>query len=73
MAQTIYTVVYRIGGTDHPTWRRTLGMSYDEAAQTRLDLIHRGYHALYPVPYDLSMSIGLPEGAYPQAAYRNIR
>jgi len=65
----LYCVVYRRGGTDNYSWHRSLAMTYDEALQARLDMVKAGHHCLYPVEYDKSVSIGLPDGPYPQREY----
>ena len=37
-------------------------MTEAQAAQARIDIIRGGRHCLYPVPYDQSLALGLPEG-----------
>ena len=55
-----FCVVYRVGGTDNFQWRRTLGMTKDEAVKAKADTERMGYRAMV-VNYAESMAIGLPE------------
>ena len=61
MNDAIYCVVYRMGGTDNPTWHRTLAMTHREAI-TAAQSIQRGGRTAHIVNHKASMAIGLPEG-----------
>jgi hypothetical protein len=56
-----YCVVFRTGGTYNFQWKRSLGMSKEEANAKRQEVERMGYKA-HVENYGLSLSIGLPEG-----------
>ena len=62
---TTYTVIYRTGGTERCTWRRTfVAHRTRESARKMADDIERmGYKAIIHVTRELDV-IGLPEGWY---------
>lgn len=61
----MYCVVYRIGGTESFSWRRTLPTDSLEQADTQQAEIERMGYRCYLEDYDRSMAVGLPETAEP--------
>ena len=55
-----YCVVYRTGGREMFTWRRSLAMSQAEAQATLANVQRQGY-AAHIARYSQSIAIGLPE------------
>jgi hypothetical protein len=61
-----WVVTYRMGGTERFTWRRSLAYATKEEAVNSANEELRLGRLAYAVPYDLSMSIGLPETWNPE-------
>ena len=58
--QPLRCVVYRTGGTDNFTWRRSVAMTPDEAIHVQRDMARMGYHSHIEF-FARSMAVGLPE------------
>ena len=56
----LFVVVFRTGGTDNFTWRRTSAMSKAEAVDTAAD-VTRGGRPAFVERADVSESVGLPD------------
>lgn len=57
-----YTVVYRTGGTDNCTWKRTINyLTIDEAKASAISIEKMGYKALVQKAH-FTDTIGLPQG-----------
>ena len=60
--RTTFTVVYRTGGTENCTWRRTMAYATREEARESAASVERmGYKALVHKTHEID-AIGMPEG-----------
>lgn len=60
MANKLYCVIFRRGGTENFTWHRSLAMSEPEVL-TAVDATRCAGYTCFVADYAQSVSIGLPE------------
>lgn len=63
----LWTVVYRVGGSERFEWRRTLAYPTRQEAQDSRDALQRAGYKAHVEDYHASLSVGLPETFEPSS------